>query len=528
MVRVSSSIRLHPLTDLSNTCRSRHVKCDEQKPSCRQCGKKGRTCVYDRIQPNNVRHHELQDNEHRPLRYHDCSVEARSYLELTDATFPKGRPRLPKAYEYPTFSLASPSADLASILRSADWEDKGSEGIPSTSFRTTTPARLEGAEVLVFRNYVHRVSHWLDAFTRDKPFSSSVPALALHCPVLLHSCLAYSGRQIALTAHGQARSRHEALSVYYYRTALHTLGRLLHNAECVRSDEILASSMILSAYEMLDMIGDSFASHLKGLAALLQAQGVNGSDIGVRGAVFWAWYRHESWSCMLVERSMTLNEDYWQPNQVSSFTFMTQEEIVNRVTFIYGQIVSFCNDRANQERQSERHFRHEKLKAALAEWKEKLPSWMVAFSIDADPADVIRNKRGALSRQNTFESLWFIYPQASIAHQAYHAAKILLDLHLSGQQDRGSLAVRRRIEHSREQICLVASSSVPEEWAFVSIQCLFVAGLVTEGKEERQRTLDIIAECQRISGRQTWSIADRLQKSWSMGYSSDSNGNMAK
>jgi len=87
----------------------------------------------------------------------------------------------------------------------------------------------------------------LDAFSRDKPFSSLVPSLALHCPVLLHSCLAYSARQIALTTTGSALQLYERFSVYYYRTALRALGDVLASIECARSDEVLASSMILSS-----------------------------------------------------------------------------------------------------------------------------------------------------------------------------------------------------------------------------------------------------------------------------------------
>lgn len=36
----------------SHTCRARRVKCDEAKPSCNNCGKKHRRCVYDSNVPN--------------------------------------------------------------------------------------------------------------------------------------------------------------------------------------------------------------------------------------------------------------------------------------------------------------------------------------------------------------------------------------------------------------------------------------------------------------------------------------------
>jgi len=280
---------------------------------------------------------------------------------------------------------------------------------------------------------------------------------------------------------------------------------------------------------MLEVIGDSFASHLKGLAALLQAQGVNGDDVGVRGSVFWAWYRHGIWSCLLTERAMTLDETYWQPHPVANFDGMTQEEIANRITFIYGQVISFCNENdrsSGAEEEDEvvaaRKARLEALEATLEDWKRKLPSWMVAFWMEPDSADFFGDARRP-SQRTCFPSLWFIYPQSAIAHQVYHAGQILLALHGSRQESpshglrrQRSLSVRRHIERSREQICLVASSNIQEEQSFMSVQCLFVAGLVTEGKEERRQTLDVIEGCQRISGRRTVCIADELRKIWAL------------
>ncbi|KAK3080091.1 hypothetical protein LTS18_003139 [Coniosporium uncinatum] len=276
---------------------------------------------------------------------------------------------------------------------------------------------------------------------------------------------------------------------------------------------------------MLEVIGESFASHLKGLAALLQAQGVNGDDIGVRGSVFWAWYRHEIWSCLLNERKMTLDETYWQPKPVANLDNMTQEEIANRITFIYGQAISFCNENSRSsdtEVLAARKVRLEALEAALANWRRKLPSWMVDFAMDPEPDGFVGDARRA-SQRRPFSSLWFIYPQSAIAHQVYHAAQIVLALHNPQEENavRGigrqrSLSLRRHIERSREQICSVASSRIQEEQAFISVQCLFVAGLVTEGKEERRQTLDVIEDCQRISGRRTVCIADELRKMWSL------------
>ena len=78
-----------------------------------------------------------------------------------------------------------------------------------------------------------------------------------------------------------------------------------------------------------------------------------------------------------------------------------------------------------------------------------------------------------------------------------------------------SLYSRREIEKSREQIFMVSNAGVPDAWSLVSTQCLYIAGLVTEGVLERHHTLILIENCQLSSGRRTVCLADELRKLWS-------------
>ncbi|KAJ5234960.1 uncharacterized protein N7469_004128 [Penicillium citrinum] len=48
------------------TCRARRVKCDESKPSCNNCGKKHRTCVYDNGAPGMSRTRAAQRRAQNP------------------------------------------------------------------------------------------------------------------------------------------------------------------------------------------------------------------------------------------------------------------------------------------------------------------------------------------------------------------------------------------------------------------------------------------------------------------------------
>lgn len=284
---------------------------------------------------------------------------------------------------------------------------------------------------------------------------------------------------------------------------------------------------------MLDVAAEPF-SHLKGVAFFLQSRGVCGDAGGLKGAAYWAWYRHEIWAALLTRRRMFLDAGYWAPETVESFEGLSVQEVANRAIFLFGQCVSFCNDGSigeglgEDEKMRVRRCRAQELDGALEDWKMKLPLFMAHFS---DTASV----ESDLAYE--FGSLWFLYPHsgrfqdlsclvvhrltsAAIAHQVYHASKILLNLHCPpvseslGLGQPQYLATRRRIERSREQIFLISNAGVSDPWSLISTQCLYIAGLVTEGVLERRRTLELILNCQKSSGRRTENLVQALKQAW--------------
>lgn len=87
---------------------------------------------------------------------------------------------------------------------------------------------------------------------------------------------------------------------------------------------------------MLDIVGDSFGSHLKGIAFFLRSRQVTGDDSGIRGAAYWTWYRHEIWASLQTGRRMFLNETYWKPQPMDSFDSLSVEVIANGAKFLFG------------------------------------------------------------------------------------------------------------------------------------------------------------------------------------------------
>ncbi|EXJ53750.1 uncharacterized protein A1O5_12999, partial [Cladophialophora psammophila CBS 110553] len=208
--------------------------------------------------------------------------------------------------------------------------------------------------------------------------STVVPILALECPAVLFSCLAISAKQLALTKAGDELQIKEDVAVQYYQKALKAFSTLLMKPDSAHSDEILASSIMLSSYEMLDVVGENFGSHLRGIASLLQLWQVNGDSPGIKGVVYWTWYRSDIWAALHAGRRMFLDEHHWEPRAVDSFDEMSHEEIANRAMFLLGQCISFCNNEnglgsaETAETLDAKQRMRTKIQNGLEQWKRKL------------------------------------------------------------------------------------------------------------------------------------------------------------
>lgn len=168
---------------------------------------------------------------------------------------------------------------------------------------------------------------------------------------------------------------------------------------------------------MLDVAGDSFGAHLRGVAYLLQSRGAHGDASGIKGAAYWTWYRHEIWAALQTGQPMFLDEQYWKPEDVDSFENLCVEDIANRVIYTFGQCVSFCNDRSvpegvgAEERRKSRENRAESLRHALENWKDKLSTSSANFISQKPPPTE------ATTRE--FPFLWFVYPQSGTSQPSF-------------------------------------------------------------------------------------------------------------
>ncbi|KAL1863950.1 hypothetical protein VTK73DRAFT_6307 [Phialemonium thermophilum] len=209
---------------------------------------------------------------------------------------------------------------------------------------------------------------------------------------------------------------------------------LLLHPQFAQTDEVLAACIILSTYEMIDVAGENLGSHLRGVASLLQSRQVQGDMRGIRGAAYWTWYRHEIWAALQTGRRISLNESYWEPQPVGPLGHLEIEDVANRVLFIMGQCIDFSNghgvgeeDLGPNELLRSRHTRAVQLELALEEWYSSRPPSMACFRTEQTKLDQPRDETAG-----GFPTIWFVFPQSAIAHQVYHASKIILALYQPG------------------------------------------------------------------------------------------------
>ena len=152
---------------------------------------------------------------------------------------------------------------------------------------------LTDIEVQLLHHYVMHLSSWIDATDPDTQFAIIVPNLALANQGLASAILALSSLHLSLEFKTQCS--HSSLSispttaVQYYNDTLHYLQHAMGDADFLRSDELLATVLIISMFEMIEMKsldqGEHFR-HLQGVFWIQRSQVIHGESQGLKKRVW--------------------------------------------------------------------------------------------------------------------------------------------------------------------------------------------------------------------------------------------------
>ncbi|KAJ5749375.1 uncharacterized protein N7511_011071 [Penicillium nucicola] len=361
-------------------------------------------------------------------------------------------------------------------------EEESSLPNDSSSWTTDFPVPLSELERHIFTHFVRFSSQWLDFYDPLRHFSTTVPHFALRSPGLMRALLAFTARHISLESStpetlndsvgsnekrpslsqnsGKLITVDRNVAVQYYYETLRCLNKAMRHPSYASSHEIVATALLISAYEMIDGSNQDWERHLKGVFWIQRFQDNDGECGGLRQAVWWAWLRQDVWVAMRERRRVF---SFWQPKK--PLPLLSAPELATRVTWLLGQCVNYASKEEQDSMELSRRLeRGSELLYLLQQWHDYLPP-------EYSPLP-------RLSETRTFPPIW-VHPSPYAASLQVHSlARILVILH---RPSSGGLedyrAAQKLLTLSVNIICGIAQTVDYEDSAAIltSLQCVFGA-----------------------------------------------------
>ncbi|KAK8118098.1 uncharacterized protein PG998_006379 [Apiospora kogelbergensis] len=312
------------------------------------------------------------------------------------------------------------------------------------------------------------------------------------------------GHAAAAAAHTSlSGSDPSSMAVQYYYETLHYLQIALQYESYTHSEELLATALVISTYEMLDSSKSNWKRHLKGVFWIQRSQNVNGVSGGLRQSVWWAWLRQDIWAAFRERRRCF---SFWRPRL--DYPDLTQDELASRIVYLLSQTVNYCaktDGGGDGSAQQRRAYVGDVLLSELARWKTHLGPGFQALPTPA-----------AADPQSVFEPIWIHPPRFAVAMQIYSFIRILITLHrpvVSAGFD-GYLKTQKVLHEAVNTICGIAMELRDEGSQIMSAQCLFGAGLCVQDEEKRKAILSLIDACESRTGWPMAALRDDLIAEW--------------
>ncbi|KAF6513681.1 hypothetical protein HZS61_007006 [Fusarium oxysporum f. sp. conglutinans] len=316
-------------------------------------------------------------------------------------------------------------------------------------------------EQTLFQNFLHRICSWLDLFDPARTFSTRVPHLAVRNAGLLNAILALSCYHQSLDEtipSNQRPSQNTALQ-YYYQT-LHYVQKAMRYSTYQNSQELMATTLMVSTYEMLRGSRKDWQQHLQGVFWILRSRQIEVETSSLESTTWWAWLRQDIWVAFREKRR---TYSTWMPKK--GYADLDSHELASRAVWIMAQVINFCavDSSAEVEGLTGRIGWAKALRKMLDEWRSHLT---VEFS--ALPA--MGNRESEVFQPH------LIHPQCfGLAVQLHHCSKILItahEPHLDGIQ--GLLKCQKEIQESIRMVCGIGMTLTEDASSMLSSQCLFI------------------------------------------------------
>ncbi|ATY66318.1 Fungal transcriptional regulatory [Cordyceps militaris] len=386
-----------------------------------------------------------------------------------------------------------------------------------TAWQSVGDVVLSAHEARLFRHFADRCALWLDVLDPYKLFSSYAIRLAIQNTGLMKAILAlsskhqYSGvdasaRQLRIDSDGDYE---EGEWIRYYYETLQYVREALKYPSYSHSEELLATALTISVYEMLDESDGSgnWQRHLKGIFWIQRSQDVDGGCGGLRQSVWWAWLRQDMWAAFRESRACL---SFWVPNK--AIHDLDQNELADRAIYNLSQAINY---RANVQAAaaSPDGVDHAKLNKQRHHLISMMEQWKSCLG---DEYKVLPTPKSAAGE--VFTPLWIHPPRFGVALQAHSFAQLLLALHGASPMAagfHGYLKMQRTLSEAVNTICGIALQLKDESCQVLSAQCLYGAGLCVTDAQKRAKIITLMEECERRvcwPPMATW--RDDLRRDW--------------
>ncbi|KAL4946429.1 hypothetical protein BDV06DRAFT_234033 [Aspergillus oleicola] len=440
------------------------------------------------------------------------------------------------------FSLPSSSGSSASASQSR--LSRGSVSLQDhATTHTSTPAQfypphiaerhawqadsdiaLSNHEAALFRNFADRIAQPLDLFDPHRHFSNYATRLALRNVGLMKAILALSARYSSLSSSSQTTDPTAPTqtvkptvdpneSIQFYYETLHYVSTALQYNSYKHSEELLATAIVVSTYEMLDASehNSNWQRHLKGVFWIQRSQDVNGASGGLRQAVWWAWLRQDLWAAFREHRRCF---SFWQP--IVDYPDLSHEDLAYRSVYLLSQVVNYCteppsdlntntggNINLDPEQVRLRTERGNELMDMLERWRSFASAAFKAF-----PSETRDEVTG-------WTPIWIHPPAFGVALQVYSFAKILISLHRPVTTGfAGYRLFQKTLTDAVATITGIAIELTDPSCQIISAQCLFGAGLCVQDPAQQETIISLIRACEARTGWPMGTMQEDLRKEW--------------
>ncbi|KAL4886965.1 fungal-specific transcription factor domain-containing protein [Aspergillus karnatakaensis] len=381
-------------------------------------------------------------------------------------------------------------------------ESPGSLPYEESLWQAQEPIQLLPREYSLFENFVQHVSPWIDLFDPTNKFSTFVPHLAMRNAGLLNAILALSSRHLSINPDSPSPDQaHREMSLQYYYQTLHYVQKAMQYSSYKTSLELLATTLIISTYEMLDDSSQDWQRHLEGVFLIQRSQVIHGDSGGLKSAVWWAWLCQDVWAAFR-ERRKTLT--FWVPKK--TYADLSPAEIAARSVFVLSKVINYCS-------RDECILAEINMQARVSRAKHlrnMLDEWWSYLTVEFSPLPSMTP-----SFSSAFRPIWIRTPAFAVAVQLHCVAHILICSHEPSLGGLDQFIERQaRIRQGVEIICGIAMTLKDDASSLISSQCLFIAGMFTQGNRSRECVLDLLESCRRRTGWPVHSFGDELKQLW--------------